>query len=161
MKQSIPMSKIPTGEELGKVIQKAVKAKMDSGRAKTLAEIGRGIGVTSAAISYWSRTGKVKEDRMESLIRYFKDVTKPADWGLEAWPDWAEKPTAVRKWFDKSTSNAVWSELLANNGPISEEFFSAYFGKRPDPREEWIELFDNAEPEAQAKALRIVRILLK
>lgn len=154
------MNKIPTGEALASVIRQAVQAKIDTGRAKTLAEMGRAIGVTSAAISYWTKTGKVKEDRMEPLIRYFKDVTKPEDWGLEQWPGWAEKPTVTKKWFDVSASKAVWARMAEELG--DDEFLKAYFAStRKEPREEWMELFDKADEESQQKALKVARIILK
>ena len=75
-------------KDFGAAISEAIQRKLDSGSAKSKAEIARHFGMQPPSLSDWVKKGSVAKDKLPELWRYFSDVAGPDHWGLSAseWP---------------------------------------------------------------------------
>lgn len=71
-----------TGKKLGEAIAAAIQKKIDSGGARSKAEIARHFGVKPPSISDWERRGTISKHRLPELWSYFSDVVGPEHWGI-------------------------------------------------------------------------------
>lgn len=76
------------GKEFGAAIARAIQLKLDSGAAKTKAEIARHFGMKPPSLADWVKKGSVAKDKLPELWRYFSDVAGPDHWGMtkSEWP---------------------------------------------------------------------------
>lgn len=76
------------GKELGDAIASAIQMKIDSGAAKSKAEIARHFMMKPPSLVDWVKKGSVAKDKLPELWRYFSDVAGPTHWGMtdSEWP---------------------------------------------------------------------------
>ena len=113
-----------TGEKLGEAIAAAIQKKIDSGAAKSKAEIARRFGIKPSSINDWEKRGTIAKERLPDLWQYFSDVVEPEHWGLRSYPSeiaiWNDKddlpPDDTRVWVDR------WEYAFsAGNGMVQWE----------------------------------------
>lgn len=68
-----------SGEALGAAIREAMSLKN-----VTQQDVAKEFDVLQPSVSYWARTGRIKKDKLDHLMRYFSDVVGPEHWGLTA-----------------------------------------------------------------------------
>lgn len=83
------------GKELGQAIRTVIDRKIRAGHIKSRSEIARAIGVQPPSLYGWIQTGRIADDTLFKLIKYLDDVSTPADWGLEDWPEKPRRPEMV------------------------------------------------------------------
>ncbi|NYT38899.1 hypothetical protein ERD78_18720 [Allopusillimonas soli] len=76
------------GKDFGKAIEQAIRLKIESGGARSQAEIARHFGVKPPSVSDWIKKGAIAKERLPELWRYFADVVGADHWGMsdEEWP---------------------------------------------------------------------------
>lgn len=71
-----------SGPALGAAIKEAMNLK-----GVTQKEVATEFDVLQPSVSYWVRTGRIKKDKLDHLMRYFSGVVGPDHWGLTAFGD--------------------------------------------------------------------------
>jgi len=76
------------GKEFGQAIETAIRLKIESGGARSQAEIARHFGVKPPSVKDWVKKGAIAKERLPELWRYFEDVAGPEHWGMtvDEWP---------------------------------------------------------------------------
>jgi len=76
------------GKKLGAAIDSAIVLKLETGAAKSKAEIARHFLIKPPSLSDWVKKGSISKDKIPELFRYFSDVVGHKHWGLTAdeWP---------------------------------------------------------------------------
>lgn len=87
-----------SGPALGAAIKEAMSLK-----GVTQQDVATEFDVLQPSVSYWVRTGRIKKDKLDHLMRYFGTVVGPEHWGLTAFgdtsagaPEGAEPPPSPR-----------------------------------------------------------------
>ena len=141
-----------TGKVLGDAIKRAIDLKIDSGAARSKAEIARHFGVKPPSIHDWIRRGVIGKDKLPELFRYFSDVVGPDHWGIQS-DDWLDHdhtaptpntepgpPIRARVPLISWTTAGNWGEVVDN--------FT------PGDAEDWIVTTANVGPHAFALRIR-------
>lgn len=102
-------------DKLAQLIKKCVENKLALNLAGSKAEIARNFGIQPPSLHSWMSTGRVDRDRIPMLMRYFSDVSRPQDWGLEKWPDGMEIPKPEDSFRPKNLGRGL-SALLTHPG---------------------------------------------
>lgn len=71
-----------SGPALGAAIKEAMTLK-----GVTQQDVATEFDVLQPSVSYWVRTGRIKKDKLDHLMRYFSNVVGPDHWGLTAFGD--------------------------------------------------------------------------
>lgn len=76
------------GKEFGAAVASAIQMKLDSGAARSKAEIARHFSVKPPSVEDWIKKGAIAKEKLPELWRYFSDVAGPEHWGLSEaeWP---------------------------------------------------------------------------
>lgn len=76
------------GKEFGNAIGKAIQLMLESGHAKSKAEIARHFAMKPPSLADWVKKGSVSKDKIPDLYRYFSPVADCFHWGMtpDEWP---------------------------------------------------------------------------
>lgn len=89
------------GKELGRAIEKAIKAKVASGKfdsaARVMVDLAEHFDIRVPSVYDWIKKGSIKKDKLPRIWAYFSDVAGPEHWGLDKWPIPGEIPSDAKK----------------------------------------------------------------
>lgn len=98
------------GKEFGQAIDAAITLKIESGGARSKAEIARHFKVQPPSLSDWVKKGSIAKERLPDLWAYFADVVGPEHWGLttKEWPSGLSSSAAGRHSRHVPESTLPW-----------------------------------------------------
>lgn len=98
------------GKEFGQAIDAAITLKIESGGARSKAEIARHFKVQPPSLSDWVKKGSISKERLPDLWAYFADVVGPEHWGLtaEEWPAGLSTLAAERRHPHAPDATSPW-----------------------------------------------------
>lgn len=143
-------TQLPKGRALADLLTRLVNAKIDKGAARSKSEIARALGIQNPSLYGWLETGRIARDRMPQVIRYFKDVSTPNDWGLEDWPDWIQTAPLANPPVDNVNLQAA----LAHLHQMIAEADSLTAQER-----DLLRIFRILTPQAQRQLMQVAQIL--
>lgn len=128
------------GKDFGNAIKAAIALKIESGGARSKAEIARHFGVRPPSLEDWIKKGAISKERLPQLWQYFSDVVGYDHWGLseQEWPLGLSSQAATSM---RAPQRHESQHVLAN-WPLRKSKVERIFALKPDQQNQLDDALD-------------------